>query len=159
MKLLVSVAQEAFRAKLRGYPQRLVSAVLRVTQRFAITIQRAVKEDKLTGQVLHNRTGTLRRSINQEMVIGAGKITAIVGTNVVYAGIHEYGGTIRPHLVEAKNAKFLRFMGRDGKWTFRKAVMIPEVHMPERSFLRSTLQEYADPYREAVLDAAVEAIA
>ena len=46
------------------------------------------------------KSGTLRRSI-VEKVNG---MKATVGTNVVYAAIHEYGGTIRP-----KRAKALRF--------------------------------------------------
>ncbi len=48
---------------------------------------------------------------------------AIVGTNVEYAGIHQFGGEIRP-----KKAKALRFGGR----------FVGKVTMPARPFLKLT---------------------
>ena len=47
-----------------------------------------------------------------------------VGTNVVYAAIHNYGGTIKP-----KKAKYLKFMV-GGQWASKK-----EVTIPQRQFL------------------------
>lgn len=56
-------------------------------------------------------TGTLRRSIRG---IATGT-QAIVGTNLKYAAIHQFGGTIRP-----KKAKSLKFGNH-----FRSQVVIP----------------------------------
>jgi len=42
------------------------------------------------------------------------------GTNVIYAGIHHFGGVIKP-----KTKKSLTFKGANGKWTNAKAVTIP----------------------------------
>lgn len=42
------------------------------------------------------------------------------GTNVIYAGIHHFGGIIR-----AKNAAFLQFRGQNGGFTRVKQVTIP----------------------------------
>jgi len=43
-----------------------------------------------------------------------------VGTNVVYAAIHQLGGTIRP-----KSGQFLKFPGPDGAPVFARQVEIP----------------------------------
>ena len=46
-----------------------------------------------------------------------------VGTNVLYAAIHQFGGTIR-----AKTSRGLRFKigkGRDASWATRQSVTIP----------------------------------
>ena len=56
--------------------------------------------DKLSGQVLKNRTGTLRRSINQHVEETDTSITGILGADMDiarYARAHEYGfrGTVQ----------------------------------------------------------------
>ncbi len=42
------------------------------------------------------------------------------GTNLIYAGIHQFGG-----IIKAKAGKSLAFMGRNGKMVFVKSVTIP----------------------------------
>jgi phage gpG-like protein len=108
--------------------------------RTTLQLLTAVKEDKLSGQVLQVRTGRLRRSINQRVDVSGGSVVGTVGTNVSYGKTHELGLTIKAHLVEAKKAKALRFQ-LGGKTMFRKSVMIPAVKMPKRSFLMSALQD------------------
>src|SRR3989304_768029 len=51
--------------------------------------------EKLTGIVLHIRTGTLRRSITNQVFRSGPKIIGKIGSNLVYARIHEFGGIIR----------------------------------------------------------------
>lgn len=60
--------------------------------------------------------GSIHASANSEGVA--------VGTNKIYAAIHQFGGTIK-----AKNAKCLKF-SIGGRWSSKS-----EVEMPERSFL------------------------
>jgi phage gpG-like protein len=80
-----------------------------------------------------------------------------VGTNLVYAAIHEYGGTTRAHVIEARKAKALAFqMG--GQTVFFKRVNHPGSHMPERSFLRSALEENAGSIRDALERAVAEGV-
>lgn len=76
------------------------------------------------GQTLSD-TGRLRRSFTYQ----ANARGFVVGTNVRYAAIHQYGGTIRP-----KRAKYLRFRlaggtgkrkGGRGQWAQAKQVTIP----------------------------------
>jgi len=108
-----------------------------------------VKAEKLSGQLLNVRTGRLRRSINQRVVVSGSSVTGTVGTNVEYAAIHELGGTIKAQLIEAKKAKSLRFELANGKVMFRKSVQRPEIKMPARSFLLSALK---DLHREHVVE-------
>jgi phage gpG-like protein len=99
---------------------------------------RRTMEDKLSGQVLNVRTGRLRRSITRKIEQPGGDIEAIVGTNVVYGRIHEYGGVI--HHPPRQMLLRHRLVRR------RVRTMIADArgydqHLPARSFLRSTLSE------------------
>jgi phage gpG-like protein len=105
---------------------------------------------KLSGPVLKNRTGTLRRSINYRIAETGTSIKAFVGTNVVYARIHEYGGVTKPHVIMPRNAKALHFL-MGGKDAFAKSVQHPGSKMPERSFLRSTLTDMQSEIRQELL--------
>ena len=93
---------------------------LRQKLRYAIEIEAMyetayIKNSKLSGQVLHVRTGTLRRSITHRLTSNESSVKATIGTNVIYAAIHEYGG-----IIHQKNRV---------------------IHMPMRSFMRSTLKD------------------
>jgi phage gpG-like protein len=63
-----------------------------------------------------------------------------VGTGVVYAAIHEFGGVIN-----AKAGKFLSWVNKEGKRIFAKSV-----HIPARPYLRPAVDEHMDEIREAV---------
>ncbi len=76
-------------------------------------------------------TRTLSRSLHMETAEKSRFRAVInVGTNLVYAAIHEYGGIIRP-----KVKQFLRFV-IDGRVIFAKAVQIPA-----RPYLRPGYKE------------------
>lgn len=62
-----------------------------------------------------------------------GATSAAVGTNLVYAAIHQFGGQTRPHVIQAKNAKALHFGG-----IFAKRVNHPGSKIPARPFLAIT---------------------
>jgi phage gpG-like protein len=98
--------------------------------RVVIELARKIKEDKLSGQVLKTGpTGTLRRSITSSVNMGANTIQGQVGTNVEYAAIHEYGGTVHiPELVP-KHAKALHFLVK-GSDVFAKRVKAHDVKIP-----------------------------
>lgn len=166
MELIVNVRSEAVQARLRNASKALQRSIRDTVEDLATEVQRAVKQDKLTGQVLHVRSGTLRRSINKEVRNQNGRISAIVGTNVEYAGIHEYGGTILMKPRERTTYFKLRRDGTVGNRFVKKGrsdfsqthaarSMGTYITMPERSFLRSTLSEFAPritrDLREAVL--------
>lgn len=121
----------------------------RVVQAQALRLLAIVKA-KLSGPVLKNRTGRLRRSINERLTETADEISASVGTNVNYARAHELGFegvvNVREHLRTITQA-------------FGNPIAPTQVHvgahprhmrLPVRSFLRSTLREEAPAIREAL---------
>ncbi len=62
-----------------------------------------------------------------------------VGTNKIYAGIHQFGGIIRP-----KNAKFLAF-GLPGGLGLRR---VKEVEMPARPFLGLSTEDESELFAQ-----------
>lgn len=133
-------------------PDSLRGELRPVVERETIALQRHVVEQKLTGQVLHVRTGTLRRSITYAMHEDASGITGTVGTNLDYAAIHEYGGTINIPEIRPRRVKALHFYV-GGAEVFAARTRPHTVTMPERSFLRSSLKERAEAFQAAVRDA------
>lgn len=158
MEFVVNVKSDTAINWLAGYPDRLMDRLLKISQRWAIKLQGHVKADKLTGQVLHNRTGTLRRSINQKVTRGPTEIKAIVGTNVSYARPHEFGFqgvvSVREHVRMQRMAWGLP-MKDPHQVTVRAHPM--KMNIPEKSFLRSALADYRDEIVQEMTKAAVEA--
>ena len=115
-----------------------------------------IKMNKLSGDPLHRRSGNLSSSVYPDKRETADTISggARAGLDVPYAKIHEYGGLIPAHQVVARNAKALAFTV-GGMLRFAKSVQIPDVQMPERSYMRSALREQA-PEGIAELRAAVK---
>jgi len=55
-------------------------------------------------------TNRLRSSIRASKARWSGtEIESSIGSNLVYAGIHEFGGTTKPHIIEAKPGHALAF--------------------------------------------------
>lgn len=86
------------------------------------------KKGKYGGSLI--RTGNLRDSITSKH----DKDSAQVGTNIKYAKIHNFGGTIKEHDVVARNGRALRFV-INGETLFRKKVHIRNYEIPARPFM------------------------
>lgn len=160
----VSLRTEGLLARLRGAEGKLREQVRAALQRLAISAQGKVKGDKLTGQVLHVRSGTLRRSINQQIVESGGGIFAKIGTNLRYAAIHEYGFNGTEH-VKAHARRSVRQMAISRTKRVRKSEGETQVRafdrhmvMPERSFLRSTVNEMSGEIKESLRAAVLKAL-
>lgn len=119
-----------------------------------------IQMSKLSGNPLHRRSGRLSASVHPVSVDTSQSISggAASGENVPYAKIHEYGGMIPAHVVVVRNAKALAFTV-GGVMRFAKSVQIPNVTMPERSYMRSSLREEAPKGIEQLRAAVREAIA
>jgi len=92
-------------------------------QKILFRIVRQVKKNLTAGKPLNVRSGRLRGSIASKITRrGGGGRTAegVVGSNVIYAAVHEQGKIIR-----AKGAGMLKFMDR-GKFYSVRQVIIPE---------------------------------
>ncbi len=86
------------------------------------------------GKILQD-TGRLKSSISPEYDNDSAK----VGTNVVYAAIHQHGGKTSPHVIRPKHKKALAFGGR-----VVKSVNHPGSDIPARPFLSVTDEDIAD---------------
>lgn len=146
-------------AKLTSMPEKVHGALLKKVSALALMLEAKVKNDKLSGGVLNVKTGALRRSIQETVEDGT---TSVVGHvfssgDVKYAGIHEFGGTIPAHEIVPNKAQALAFM-IGGKQVFAASVNIPDVTMPERSFLRSSLAEMEPQIVEGLQEAVREGL-
>lgn len=123
-------------AYLREQQKEIASRARSTMQRLVLEIQRTVMADKLSGQVLKNRTGNLRRATTEEVKQEGSTIKGIVGTDrtAPYGKVHELGLTVTAR-------------SRLGK--------LYQIRYPKRSYLRSTLAEYKDRIVEELRDAVV----
>jgi hypothetical protein len=138
--------------RFRALPGVLVQRLQPVMTRLMLGLQRTVKEAKLSGQVLKNRTGHLRASIAETVTASGDTVTGRVGIfsgpTVVYGRAHEYGFTgtvsVPAHTRTVSNA----FGHAIAPVSVSVRAHTRRLHLPERSFLRSALTEQ----RPAILD-------
>jgi hypothetical protein len=97
--------------RLRALPDAVTSSLVRAITRLGIDLQRKVQQDKLGGQMLMDRTGTLQSSIDLRIDQSAGSVSATVFTNSKYARAQEYGfsGTVN---VRASVRRIKKAFGR-----------------------------------------------
>lgn len=126
----------------------VLDEIRKTTEILAIDLAAYVQRNKLSGQVLKNRTGRLRRSITYEVLSSATGSVGTVGTNVEYAHIHEYGfqGTVdvREHLRMQKMA-WGKPMKDPREVTVKAHTM--KMNVPGKRFLRDSMAENADKIR------------
>jgi phage gpG-like protein len=145
-------------ARLEGYPAALQAALDAKAAELAAVLVDLVKSDKLSGGVLNTRTGALRESIAASVTADADGVLASVGSegDVKYAAIQEYGGKTSAHEILPAKAKALAFVV-DGAQHFARRVEHPGSLIPERSYLRSALEDMKDEIVAALTDVAAEA--
>lgn len=149
--------------------EELIRAVGRITLR----LMRRSVQDKLSGQVLKRRTGTLARSVTQsprtyeagQRIVGTVGISDITGRGgrrpVKYGRVHEFGFdgpvSVKEHLRRVKQA-----FGRPLKSPVQATVRAHSKHMklPVRSFLATALRDLDQSgFIKAEFDRAAEAAA
>jgi phage gpG-like protein len=146
-EIRVTVTGDAQSARAIAQVQQRIATRLRdAIQRAALDLMAFVKGQKLTGQVLNVRTGRLRRSITQRVETEAsGTIAGLVGTNVKYGRVHEFGFKGRVP-VKAHTRKL------GGKRVPVRAHS-RQVDIPKRPFLGPSLNEKMPVYRKWMADA------
>lgn len=125
----------------------------------AILLESHIKLTKLSGNPLHARSGRLRSSLAHRIDGRGDEQRAVVGTKLIYARIHEYGGIIRakraPYLVFP--IKGIRTVGARGALLKRPRlettgwVRVKQVTIPKRSYLRTGLAEKREEIIETVV--------
>jgi phage gpG-like protein len=126
-------------------PAQLNATLLNKSQSVADLLVRKIRDEKLSGTALSEKSGRLKESINSAVEdTGQGAVASVfVDGDVPYAAIQEYGGVTKAHVIEALNARALAF-NRGGKASFFTRVNHPGSVIPERSYLRSAFEEMQD---------------
>ena len=159
------VGKEQLVARFGRARDSVAQAVVDAVSKSGYAVQ-ARAQEKLSGDVLNVRTGRLRRSINTAIYqTSTTDVSAQVGTNVEYAGVHEYGFddivTVPEHLshrafdrfgaatkLSTKSGRIRASVKSVSQFIVRTHEM--HMHMPERSFLRSSLTELGPSITERI---------
>lgn len=141
------VGDEQVKALLRAVYPKTIPALSQTVNNLAIELSGYIKSSKLSGQVLNNRTGTLRRKVTHRVETRTGNmesVTGVVGTKLEYAAIHEYGFSGEESVKEHCRTITKAF----GKPITPREVLVSAftrtMNMPCRSFLRSGLADKKD---------------
>jgi phage gpG-like protein len=137
-------------AKLTSMPAIIANALQQEVATQTYRLQQHVQQNKLSGQVLKRRTGRLRASINTKVEREGNRIIGSVGTNVIYAAVHEFGfhGTVNV-------SSFTRTINGV---TQNVSAHTRQMNMPQRSFLRSSLNDLKDQIQAGLVAAVNRAI-
>ncbi len=116
-------------------PSRIDEALQNGMQLAMAALVQDVQANKLSGQVLNARSGRLRDSITASISQNGAVTKGTVGSDVPYAAIHEYGGTI-----------------------LRGRIKTTRINEPERSYLRSAQSDQAGAVQAQLTQSVMEAI-
>jgi hypothetical protein len=136
---------------------RIMEVLTGKVTRLMFMLSSYVVSRKLSGQILHRRTGILSASIRAIPATVAG--TKIIGEvqagsgPAFYGAVHEYGGS-RAYPILAVKGRALAFM-MNGKQIFAKSVIHPPAKM--RAFFTPSLDENAENIK-AELQKAVDGV-
>jgi hypothetical protein len=152
------VGDERALERLRALPEAFNSRLLRAITQLGIELQLNVQQDKLSGQVLTSRTGSLGSSIQLQVNQSGGAFTASVFTDSRYAAVQEYGfaGTVS---VRASLRRIRQAFGRSiAEKTISVRAYDRRANLPERSFLRSALKDMTPDIHDGVEAALADAV-
>jgi phage gpG-like protein len=145
-------------AQFDAYPAALQVALSAKATELAGALADLVKNDKLSGAVLNARSGALSDSIAVSVAADGDGVLASVGSegDVKYAAIQEYGGKTSAHEILPAKGDVLAFVSGNAQH-FARRVEHPGSVIPERSYLRSALDDMKDEILDGLADAATEA--
>jgi phage gpG-like protein len=134
-----TVDASGIRERLNGTSGRVLNAI---EERMAIEMGRLanyVKEEKLSGQVLHNRTGNLRNAVFSNVEATGNQIVGTVDVSMPaakYGAAQEFGAHIPDRI--PVSAKALHWVGSDGDVFAMRARAFD---LPARPFMGPSLDE------------------
>ena len=152
------VGDEQALERLRVLPEAVNSRLLGAITRLGIELQQDVQQNKLSGQVLRSRTGSLRSSIDFRIDQSGSTFTATVFTDSRYAAAQEYGfaGTVS---VRASLRRIREAFGRPiSEKTISVRAYDRRMNLPERSFLRFALEDMTPAIHDGVEAALADAV-
>jgi hypothetical protein len=140
---------------LKRRPLEIVNAIENRLNIILLQLSQYIVTQKLSGQVLHRRTGALANAVhvNPARVVGAtirGEVTAAGSPASLYGRVHETGGNAAYDIFSVRG-RALRFVSGAGETVFAKHVRHPAAMM--RPFMRPALEENAASIREQLQEA------
>jgi len=153
------VGDEEVLARLRSIPGAVNTGLVRTVTKLGLDLQRRVQQDGLSGQTLAVRSGLRKSTIDLSLEQSGDYVTATISSGSEYAHADEFGFTgtvdVRAGLRRVKEAF--------GRPTSEKLINTRahsrRMALPERSFLRSALEEMGSAIRDEVEAAVREALA
>ena len=139
--------------RLGAMPDRLRAALAEKVDALAQSLFAQVVGVNLSGGVLRARSGALRDSIRMQ----ASQRDDLIRSDIFsdgdgpYAAIQEYGGKTAAHEILPDKARVLAFV-MNGKQIFARRIQHPGSQIPERSYLRSALDEQGDDIAQGLTD-------
>jgi hypothetical protein len=152
------VGDEQLLQRLRALHDAINAGLARCITQLGIDLQRNVQQDKLSGQVLKTGTGALKSSIDRRVDQSDRGAATNVFTELRYGAAQEYGftGTVS---VGASLRRIRQAFGRPiAEKTISVRAYDRRMSLPERSFLRSALEDMTPAIGEAINAAVAEAI-
>ena len=144
------VGDDKVLARLHAMPADINSGLVRAITKLMIDLQRNIQQTKLAGEVLAVRSGSLKSSIGIRMDETPTGIAATVFSDSDYARAHEFGFTGAVN-VKASLRRITEAFGRSiSAKTIDVRAHSRAMDLPERSFLRSALEEISPALRNEV---------
>lgn len=164
--MLVSIEMQgdsSLVARLTDMPATVRAILQAKVRALAADLEGYIKVNKLDGQVLNRVTGALSRSINNRVEVIAGAVWGLVFSagDVKYAAIHEYGGVIHSPGGTAyilKSDGMAQFVSNANAKADMARTQPHDIHMPERSFMRTGLADKAASISLGMKEAIVRGI-
>lgn len=139
---------EQAKAALLGRTSAMVENIKTTVTEASVDLVAYVKDNKLSGQVLGNRTGRLRRSVTFKVNDNGGTVSGTVGSNVAYGRAWELGFK-GDQTVKAHERKITRAFGKDiAPVVARVQAHTRKVNMPARPWLQPAMAERFPAYQE-----------
>jgi phage gpG-like protein len=155
--IMARVDTTAAIARLEDMRERLRAGVGDAIDDGAVRLLALVRT-KLSGEVLQARSGALRDSIRAATDADGAGAQVFADGSIPYARIQEYGGRIDMPEIAPDKAKALAF-AYGGRMVFAKHTAAHVVDIPQRSYLRSALAEFAPALLDELRKAARESLA
>lgn len=155
VQILGADALEKIGLLAKGRREQLMQDLVKASSAFGYDAVAIAKKTYLSGpgpERLKAPTGRLRSSITTKTKREGNLIETSVGTNVVYAPIHEFGGTTMPSVTERmrKFAWAMFYKSNDEKWKrlalTRKSRL--EIKIPKRPFIRPAIQDAMPDFKD-----------
>ena len=143
--------------RLRTLEDAVRVRVLAAVKGLTYELQDRVVRTKLSGQVLKRRSGNLSQHIYAKVEETANSVTGLVGTNVPYGRVHEYGYH-GPQHVRAFTRVVNKIFGKPVNPTVQHVgAFTRNINIPARPFLRPSLEEMRETIHTRITNAVKQA--